>query len=74
MIAAGHACPRPLQVNTKAGDDKEEEDTDVAERAEKLNQSHRILKQVRGDGTTGLVDCVIKNDAQSGNAAQGVDA
>ena len=73
MVLTSSARFRPLEVNTKTRDDEKEEDSDITKRGEKLDHSHRIAKEIVWDRAACLVDRMIKNDAQCGNAAQGVN-
>ena len=71
---AGGAGPGPLEVNAKAGDDKEEEDPNVAKRTQKLYQPYRVLKQIVGDRTGRLGYGVVQHNPERGNTAQSINA
>lgn len=74
MILAGGPSLSPLQVNAESRDDEEKKYTDVAKRAEELNQANGVLKEVGRNGARGLPDRVIEDNAQGRDTTQGIDA
>src|SRR6185503_4738034 len=53
----------PLQMNAKTGNDEEQENADVAKRADELERSDGISEQVLRKPFIALFDCVIEDDA-----------
>src|SRR6185437_17093777 len=63
---------RPLQVNAEAGDYKEQKDADVRLGDDEVDHPYRVLQQVRRHCCS--IGRVIKDDRETSNAAQRVEA
>src|SRR5688500_11003918 len=73
-LDSGRARFGPLQVNAKTRNDEEQENPDVAKRADELERPNRVSEEVIRQGVVALLDRVMTDEGERRDSAQRVHA